>query len=222
MTRTNREVESFLCIIRIAKWFDLRERGNARRGARQQNHTMSGTDTRVPYIHQMCINMCNSEAPPGRRDWGKDALTQHSKWAKITRALAQVSGQLPTSSALLFQIDRCWHAEQTCFSRPDSLWGSSVKTRTMQRIFAWPLRQDDTHKSRAISNSSIVVGSSWLLVLTWSSSLSLILLLRILLLLIMPALININAATNDTSKLRSATSSTVCRKQHHNNNHTHS
>ena len=32
--------------------------------------------------------------------------------------------------------------------RLDSLRGSSVKIGTMQRRLAWPLRKDDTHKSR--------------------------------------------------------------------------
>ena len=34
----------------------------------------------------------------------------------------------------------------------DSLRGSSVKIGTMQRRLAWPLRKDDTHKSRSVSN----------------------------------------------------------------------
>ena len=34
----------------------------------------------------------------------------------------------------------------------DSLRGSSVKLGTMQRRLAWPLRKDDTHKSRSVNN----------------------------------------------------------------------
>jgi hypothetical protein len=34
----------------------------------------------------------------------------------------------------------------------DSLRGSSVKLGTIQRILAWPLRKDDTHKSRSVNN----------------------------------------------------------------------
>ena len=34
----------------------------------------------------------------------------------------------------------------------DSLRGSSVKIGTIQRRLAWPLRQDDTHKSRRVDN----------------------------------------------------------------------
>ena len=33
---------------------------------------------------------------------------------------------------------------------PDSLRGSSEKIGTMQRRLAWPLRKDDTHKSRSV------------------------------------------------------------------------
>ena len=34
----------------------------------------------------------------------------------------------------------------------DSLRGSSVKIGTIQRRLAWPLRKDDTHKSRSVSH----------------------------------------------------------------------
>ena len=34
----------------------------------------------------------------------------------------------------------------------NSLRGSSVKIGTMQRILVWPLRKDDTHKSRSVNN----------------------------------------------------------------------
>jgi len=39
--------------------------------------------------------------------------------------------------------------------RPDSLRGSSVKIETIQRRLALPLRKDDTHKSRSVSNVSL-------------------------------------------------------------------
>ena len=35
----------------------------------------------------------------------------------------------------------------------DSLRGSSVKIGTIQIILAWPLRKDDTHKSRSVNNN---------------------------------------------------------------------
>ena len=40
---------------------------------------------------------------------------------------------------------------------PDSLRGSSVKIGTIQRRLAWPLRKDDTHKSRSVNNSFVVI-----------------------------------------------------------------
>ena len=36
----------------------------------------------------------------------------------------------------------------------DSLRGSSVKIGTIQRRLAWPLRKEDTHKSRSVNNLS--------------------------------------------------------------------
>ena len=42
-----------------------------------------------------------------------------------------------------------------CFLIADflgSLRGSSVKIGTIQRRLAWPLRKDDTHKSRSVNN----------------------------------------------------------------------
>ena len=36
------------------------------------------------------------------------------------------------------------------YSELDSLRGSSVKIGTIQRRLAWPLRKDDTHKSRSV------------------------------------------------------------------------
>ena len=37
-------------------------------------------------------------------------------------------------------------------TRTDSLRGSSVKIGTIQRRLAWPLRKDDTHKSRSVNS----------------------------------------------------------------------
>ena len=34
----------------------------------------------------------------------------------------------------------------------DSLRGSSVNVGTLQRISAWPLRRDETHTSRSVTN----------------------------------------------------------------------
>ena len=45
--------------------------------------------------------------------------------------------------------------------RMDSLRGSSVKIGTIQRRFAWPLRKDDTHKSRSVNNLFVQIGWLW-------------------------------------------------------------
>ena len=37
----------------------------------------------------------------------------------------------------------------------DSLRGSSVEIGTMRRRLAWPLRKDDTHESRSVSNFDV-------------------------------------------------------------------
>ena len=37
--------------------------------------------------------------------------------------------------------------------KQDSLRGSSIKIGTIQRRLAWPLRKDDTHKSRSVNTS---------------------------------------------------------------------
>ena len=42
----------------------------------------------------------------------------------------------------------------------DSLRGSSVKIGTIQRRLAWPLRKDDTHKSRSVNNFLFKLGGS--------------------------------------------------------------
>ena len=55
----------------------------------------------------------------------------------------------------------CWRlcrCSAVTFSRApqclDSFRGSSVKIGTIQRRLAWPLRKDDTHKSRSVPNFS--------------------------------------------------------------------
>ena len=65
--------------------------------------------------------------------------------------------QSPVRSVLtffLFSIVVFWapclqSSPEVCL---DSLRGSSVKIGTIQRRLAWPLRKDDTHKSRSVNN----------------------------------------------------------------------
>ena len=52
------------------------------------------------------------------------------------------------------------------FRLSDSLRGSSVKIGTIQRRLAWPLRKDDTHKSRSVNNFFVMlpvcsIDSTW-------------------------------------------------------------
>jgi len=49
--------------------------------------------------------------------------------------------------ALFLLLDSLWTSIVL-----DSLRGSSVKIGTIQRRLAWPLRKDDTHKSRSVNN----------------------------------------------------------------------
>ena len=48
------------------------------------------------------------------------------------------------------------HAYSCCVkvveAKVDSLRGTSVEIGTIQRRLAWPLRKDDTHKSRSVNN----------------------------------------------------------------------
>ena len=48
---------------------------------------------------------------------------------------------------------------------PDPLRGSSVKIGTIQRRLAWPLRKDDTHKSRSVNNFFVEIQQT-----AWSSA----------------------------------------------------
>ena len=52
----------------------------------------------------------------------------------------------------------------------DSLRGSSVKIGTIQRRLAWPLRKDDTHKSRSVNNIYIYIYIVCLAILSDSDS----------------------------------------------------
>ena len=62
------------------------------------------------------------------------------------------------SSPLVQAVPRCWlqlalRAARILAHCPlDSLRRSSVKIGTIQRRLAWPLRKDDTHKSRSVTN----------------------------------------------------------------------
>ena len=56
-----------------------------------------------------------------------------------------------------YALQRCYQSsKRACegfLAGLDSLQGSSVKIGRLQRRLAWPLRKDDTHKSRSVNNS---------------------------------------------------------------------
>ena len=45
-----------------------------------------------------------------------------------------------------------WGRAVECCSCSDYLWGSSLKLGTIQRRLAWPLGEDDTHKSKSVNS----------------------------------------------------------------------
>ena len=55
----------------------------------------------------------------------------------------------PLTHPAIFHLSRRRKGCEMCL---DSLRGSSVKIGTIQRRLAWPLRKDDTHKSRSVNN----------------------------------------------------------------------
>ena len=60
-------------------------------------------------------------------------------------------------------VENNGHSRQEDHRKLDSLRGSSVKIGTIQRRLAWPLRKDDTHKSRSVNNffGGCVAPASW-------------------------------------------------------------
>ena len=78
----------------------------------------------------------------------------HAKWRDRT-ALAKATKGRPGARAVCSHPDGCKesvHPSGPVHCHLDSLRGSSVKIGTIQRRLAWPLRKDDTHKSRSVNN----------------------------------------------------------------------
>ena len=74
--------------------------------------------------------------------------------ATVTFVARFQSSVRPVLTFFLFSIVVFWapclqSLPEVCL---DSLRGSSVKIGTIQRRLAWPLRKDDTHKSRSVNN----------------------------------------------------------------------
>ena len=107
-----------------------------------------------------------------KQNWALPAVVGH--WARMRSSdLCCVQGAplhssflllqcapLPRSTLLLlWKLDTSSSCSIACVPTgpaslcvTDSLRGSSVKIGTIQRRLAWPLRKDDTHKSRSVNN----------------------------------------------------------------------
>ena len=70
--------------------------------------------------------------------------------------------ELPTS----LRTTGSQHMHFDAIDSLDSLRGSSVKIGTIQRRLAWPLRKDDTHKSRSVNNFLRYLILGWVSVAT--------------------------------------------------------
>ena len=103
----------------------------------------------------------------GPSDLQSDALPTELSWlhAHFARHIAKIldfADYSPTISwawvyasmhtPLALREVRAANSKVTKFYFSDSLRGSSVKIGTIQRRLAWPLRKDDTHKSRSVNN----------------------------------------------------------------------
>ena len=67
------------------------------------------------------------------------------------------SSRTATQSLVLHNNKSKWHTQNFQNFISDSFRGTSVKIGTIQRRLAWPLRKDDTHKSRSVLNFLISV-----------------------------------------------------------------
>ena len=98
------------------------------------------------------LPMCARAAPCGRHRSGTDEAkllcTSHAGRERDRETDSQTARH--TDRQTDRQKERGLPLRPTFVS--DSLRGSSVKIGTIQRRLAWPLRKDDTHKSRSVYN----------------------------------------------------------------------
>ena len=78
----------------------------------------------------------------GMKNIGTAARTKESKQGDINSEGPSVALVMPGGSRVSTFFAHC---------PVDSLRGSSDKIETIQRRLAWPLRKDDTHKSRSVT-----------------------------------------------------------------------
>ena len=77
-----------------------------------------------------------------------------SSWPLRVHSTRHIPPSVPARHAFLRWQLAPLHgpSQHSCQGLLDSLRGSSVKIGTIQRRLAWPLRKDDTHKSRSVNN----------------------------------------------------------------------
>ena len=86
------------------------------------------------HFHRLYYFIHCRNSGPNSRECPDCGCVEVTCWARITRGRREIAACLLPKHNIL-----------------DSLRGSSVKIGTIQRRFAWPLRKDDTHKSKSVN-----------------------------------------------------------------------
>ena len=97
------------------------------------------------------------KVPPGKEDFqSMKTLPCQATHSALLKRVTLRRWALPPCAPSGRKKWRCRHAATLDLRAIgvvlDSLRGSSVKIGTIQRRLAWPLRKDDTHKSRSVHN----------------------------------------------------------------------
>ena len=107
------------------------------------------------------FGMCN---PRGSNPVTKMEFHEYRALRWIARSmLARTLGAHTCTSTLAYASTLARKVGRAAVLNPgslDSLRGSSVKIGTIQRRLAWPLRKDDTHKSRSVNNFLLAASPS--------------------------------------------------------------
>ena len=82
------------------------------------------------------------------------ALASHAARRGTPFGVTNLSATQPSDTARATNGKISGYFFEAKLVHSDSLRGSSVKIGTIQRRLAWPLRKDDTHKSRSVNNCS--------------------------------------------------------------------
>ena len=102
----------------------------------------------------VCVGVEDKMSGRSKDAWLGPALSQrkHRLAAKANTDNAAGAPNLVQEYALQHCYQSSRRACEGFLAGLDSLRGSSVKIGTIQRKLAWPLRKDDTHKSRSVNN----------------------------------------------------------------------